>query len=76
MPWYPADDRCLVHKSIARDVAVAADMLPSQGQSLVFGIRYRPHDVSVRMFQLVPNRPGWLGPVVMPIVTQPAAQLT
>jgi zinc D-Ala-D-Ala dipeptidase len=58
-PLYPADARCLVHGSMASGLATAADILRRQGQSLVFWDCYRPHDVQVRMFQLVPN-PAWV----------------
>jgi D-alanyl-D-alanine dipeptidase len=58
-PLYPADARCLVHESMASGLATAADILRRQGQSLVFWDCYRPHDVQVRMFQVVPN-PAWV----------------
>lgn len=58
-PLYPADARCLVHESMASGLATAADILRRQGQSLVFWDCYRPHDVQVRMFHVVPN-PAWV----------------
>lgn len=58
-PLYPADARCLVHESMAPGLATAANALRRQGQALVFWDCYRPHDVQVRMFQVVPN-PAWV----------------
>jgi D-alanyl-D-alanine dipeptidase len=59
VPLYPADARCLVHESLAPALAAAANVLRSQGEVLVFWDCYRPHDVQVRMFQVVPN-PAWV----------------
>ena len=56
---YPADARCLVHESLVDGLAVAANQLRAQGNTLVFWDCYRPHDVQVRMFQEVPN-PNWV----------------
>ena len=56
---YPADARCLVHESMAPALAAAAKTLASQGNVLVFWDCYRPHDVQVKMFQVVPN-PAWV----------------
>jgi zinc D-Ala-D-Ala dipeptidase len=56
---YPADARCLVHQSMAQGLAVAADQLRQRGLVLSFWDCYRPHDVQVRMFQIVPN-PAWV----------------
>lgn len=56
---YPADARCLVHQSLAQGLAVAAQQLRQRGLVLVFWDCYRPHDVQVRMFQVVPN-PDWV----------------
>ena len=56
---YPADARCLVHESMAPGLAAAATALRPQGQLLVFWDCYRPHDVQVRMFNVVPN-PAWV----------------
>ncbi len=56
---YPADARCLVHESLASGLAMAANRLRAQGNTLVFWDCYRPHDVQVRMFQEVPN-PNWV----------------
>jgi zinc D-Ala-D-Ala dipeptidase len=56
---YPADARCLVHESMAPGLAAAAKTLAAQGNVLVFWDCYRPHDVQVRMFQVVPN-PAWV----------------
>jgi zinc D-Ala-D-Ala dipeptidase len=56
---YPADARCLVHESMAAGLAAAAKALAPQGNVLVFWDCYRPHDVQVRMFDVVPN-PAWV----------------
>ena len=56
---YPADARCLVHESMAPGLAAAAKTLASQGNALVFWDCYRPHDVQVKMFRVVPN-PAWV----------------
>ncbi|WP_407663704.1 M15 family metallopeptidase [Mycobacterium shottsii] len=56
---YPANARCLVHESMAPGLTAAAAALRPQGQALVFWDCYRPHDVQVKMFQVVPN-PAWL----------------
>jgi len=56
---YPADARCLVHESMAPGLAAAAKALAVQGDVLVFWDCYRPHDVQVRMFGVVPN-PAWV----------------
>jgi D-alanyl-D-alanine dipeptidase len=56
---YPANARCLVHESMAPGLAAAAKALAAQGDVLVFWDCYRPHDVQVRMFDVVPN-PAWV----------------
>lgn len=56
---YPSDARCLVHQSMAPGLAAAAGALRPQGHLLVFWDCYRPHDVQVEMFNLVPN-PAWV----------------
>ncbi|MCA2244591.1 D-alanyl-D-alanine dipeptidase [Mycobacterium sp. WUMAC-067] len=56
---YPSDARCLVHQSMAPGLAAAATALRPQGHLLVFWDCYRPHDVQVKMFALVPN-PAWV----------------
>lgn len=56
---YPSDARCLVHESMAQGLAAAASALRPQGQFLVFWDCYRPHDVQVKMFSIVPN-PAWV----------------
>jgi zinc D-Ala-D-Ala dipeptidase len=56
---YPAGARCLVHESMAPGLASAAKTLASQGNVLVFWDCYRPHDVQVKMFDIVPN-PAWV----------------
>jgi zinc D-Ala-D-Ala dipeptidase len=56
---YPADARCLVHESMAPGLAAAATALRPQGQTLVFWDCYRPHDVQIKMFNVVPN-PAWV----------------
>jgi zinc D-Ala-D-Ala dipeptidase len=58
-PLYPADARCLVHESLAPGLVAAADLLRSQGEVLVFWDGYRPHDVQVKMFEVVSN-PAWV----------------
>lgn len=59
IPLYPADARCLVHESLADGLKTAADVLRRRGARLVFWDCYRPHDVQVRMFEVVPN-PNWV----------------
>jgi zinc D-Ala-D-Ala dipeptidase len=56
---YPADARCLVHESMAPGLAAAAATLASHADVLVFWDCYRPHDVQVKMFNVVPN-PAWV----------------
>jgi D-alanyl-D-alanine dipeptidase len=56
---YPSDARCLVHESMSQGLANAASALRPQGHLLVFWDCYRPHDVQVRMFNVVPN-PAWV----------------
>jgi D-alanyl-D-alanine dipeptidase len=56
---YPSDARCLVHQSMAPGLAAAAGALRPQGHVLVFWDCYRPHDVQVKMFSVVPN-PAWV----------------
>jgi D-alanyl-D-alanine dipeptidase len=56
---YPADARCLVHESLAPGLATAAAALRAQGSTLVFWDCYRPHEVQVRMFAVVPD-PAWV----------------
>ena len=56
---YPKDARCLVHRSMARGLRVAARRLHRHGDVLVFWDCYRPHAVQVRMFKVVPN-PNWV----------------
>jgi len=56
---YPSDARCLVHQSMSQGLAAAAAALRPQGHVLVFWDCYRPHDVQVRMFTVVPN-PAWV----------------
>jgi zinc D-Ala-D-Ala dipeptidase len=55
MTLYPADARCLVHESMAPGLAAGAKALASHGEVLVFWDCYRPHDVQVKMFNVVPN---------------------
>jgi D-alanyl-D-alanine dipeptidase len=59
IPLYPADARCLVHESLTEGLKTAADVLRRNGARLVFWDCYRPHDVQVRMFEVVPN-PNWV----------------
>ncbi|WP_409429382.1 M15 family metallopeptidase [Mycobacterium sp. SMC-11] len=56
---YPSNARCLVHESLAPGLTAAAAALRSRGRILVFWDCYRPHNVQVRMFQVVPN-PNWV----------------
>lgn len=56
---YPRDARCLVHRSMAAGLVVAARDLRRAGDVLVFWDCYRPHAVQVRMYQVVPN-PNWV----------------
>lgn len=59
VPLYPAGARCLVHESLAGGLATAAAQLRARGLRLVFWDCYRPHDVQVRMFEVVSN-PAWV----------------
>jgi zinc D-Ala-D-Ala dipeptidase len=59
MTLYPADARCLVHESMAPGLAAGAKALASHGEVLLFWDCYRPHDVQVKMFNVVPN-PAWV----------------
>ena len=54
---YPTGARCLVHESLAPGLAVAAAKL--RPEALVFWDCYRPHEVQVRMFEVVPD-PNWV----------------
>ncbi|MFN2560291.1 MAG: M15 family metallopeptidase [Jatrophihabitans sp.] len=56
---YPADARCLVHRSMAAGLITAAARLRREGFRLVFWDCYRPHSVQVHMFKIVPN-PDWV----------------
>ncbi|HEU5266467.1 MAG TPA: M15 family metallopeptidase [Jatrophihabitans sp.] len=56
---YPADARCLVHRSMAAGLVAAASRLRRDGDLLVFWDCYRPHAVQVRMYRSVPN-PDWV----------------
>ena len=56
---YPSDARCLVHQSMSQELATAATALRPQGHVLVFWDCYRPHDVQVRLFDVVSN-PAWV----------------
>jgi D-alanyl-D-alanine dipeptidase len=56
---YPSDARCLVHQSMSSGLAAAAAALRPEGHVLVFWDCYRPHDVQVKMFNVVPN-PAWV----------------
>lgn len=61
LPLYPAAARCLVHQSMAQGLAAAAAALRRQGQVLVFWDCYRPHDVQIKLFDVVSN-PAWVAP--------------
>ncbi|WP_424737168.1 M15 family metallopeptidase, partial [Mycobacterium sp.] len=56
---YPSDARCLVHQSMGPGLGKAAASLRAQGHLLVFWDCYRPHDVQVKMYNVVPN-PAWV----------------
>jgi zinc D-Ala-D-Ala dipeptidase len=56
---YPRDARCLVHRSMARGLKIAARRLRHKGDVLVFWDCYRPHAVQVHMFEIVPD-PNWV----------------
>jgi D-alanyl-D-alanine dipeptidase len=56
---YPSDARCLVDQSMAPGLATAATALRPQGHVLVFWDCYRPYDVQVKLFNVVPN-PAWV----------------
>lgn len=56
---YPSDARCLVHNSMAPGLEAAANALRPAGQLLVFWDCYRPHEIQIRLFQVVPN-PAWV----------------
>jgi D-alanyl-D-alanine dipeptidase len=56
---YPSDARCLVHQDLAPGLAAAAASLRPQGHVLVFWDCYRPHDVQVKLYNVVPN-PAWV----------------
>jgi zinc D-Ala-D-Ala dipeptidase len=56
---YPRDARCLVHRSMAPGLRVAAQRLRRHGFVLVFWDCYRPHHVQVRMYEDTPN-PAWV----------------
>jgi len=58
-PLYPADARCMVHDSLAPGLAAAANVFRARGLRMVFWDCYRPHDVQVRMFAVVPD-PNWV----------------
>ncbi|GAB18048.1 putative D-alanyl-D-alanine dipeptidase [Gordonia effusa NBRC 100432] len=52
---YPTNARCLVHRSMANGLRVAASRLRVTGNRLVFWDCYRPHSAQVRMYQVVPD---------------------
>ncbi|MGW4098825.1 M15 family metallopeptidase [Mycobacterium sp. NPDC004974] len=54
---YPPGAPCLVHESMASGLAAAAAAL--RPQTLVFWDCYRPHEVQVKMFEVVSN-PNWV----------------
>lgn len=56
---YPADARCLIHRTMAPALRTAANRLRHNGFRLVFWDCYRPHSVQVRMYKIVPN-PAWV----------------
>ena len=56
---YPVGARCLVHESMAPGLKVAADRLRREGFVVVLWDCYRPHEVQVRMFDIVAD-PDWV----------------
>lgn len=56
---YPVGARCLVHDSMRPGLVEAARRLRAAGSVLVFWDCYRPHDVQVRMWAVVPD-PAWV----------------
>nr|WP_245548430.1 M15 family metallopeptidase [Gordonia araii] len=56
---YPANARCLVHKSLVPGLTKAAGQLRGKGLRLVFWDCYRPQAAQVKMWQVVPN-PAWV----------------
>ncbi|MGV0804363.1 M15 family metallopeptidase [Mycolicibacterium setense] len=54
---YPLGAPCLVHESMVPGLVAAAAAL--RPETLVFWDCYRPHEVQVRMFEVVPN-PNWV----------------
>ncbi|MCV7111794.1 M15 family metallopeptidase [Mycolicibacterium setense] len=54
---YPSGAPCLVHESMVPGLVAAAAAL--RPETLVFWDCYRPHEVQVRMFEVVPN-PNWV----------------
>lgn len=54
---YPPGAPCLVHESMAPGLTAAAAAL--RPQTLVFWDCYRPHEVQVKMFEVVSN-PNWV----------------
>jgi D-alanyl-D-alanine dipeptidase len=56
---YPRDARCLVHRSMAPGLRIAAQRLRQRGLVLVFWDCYRPHHVQVEMYRHTPN-PAWV----------------
>jgi D-alanyl-D-alanine dipeptidase len=56
---YPRDARCLVHRSMARGLRIAAQRLRQRGLVLVFWDCYRPHHVQVEMYRHTPD-PAWV----------------
>jgi D-alanyl-D-alanine dipeptidase len=56
---YPADARCLVHRSMTSGLTAAAHRLRRAGDVVVFWDCYRPHAVQVRMFRILPD-PNWV----------------
>lgn len=59
MRLYPHDARCLVHRTMAPGLRIAAQKLRQRGLVLVFWDCYRPHHVQVEMYRHTPN-PAWV----------------
>jgi D-alanyl-D-alanine dipeptidase len=56
---YPLDARCLVHRSMAPGLRIAAQRLRQRRLVLVFWDCYRPHHVQVEMYRHTPD-PAWV----------------
>lgn len=59
---YPADAKCLVHKSMKADLVRAAATLRAKGYRIVFWDCYRPREIQAEMFELVHHNREWIAP--------------